>query len=81
MSNFNEDEMGKKLTSIEFRCEVEFRAQVDALASSLNIDRSEFVRSAVAAEVKRQYLMWASLHAVFGDATNITSDSVGRDLK
>lgn len=62
--------MEKKLTTIEFRCSEEFKAQVDSLASSLDMDRSELVRAAVEAEVQRHRAMYEGLHKVFASPTD-----------
>lgn len=61
----------KKLTSIEFRCSEELKAQVDALASSLDIDRSEFVRAAVESEIECRRAQYEALHKAFSSTREV----------
>ena len=68
----------KKISALEFRCDLDFKEQVDALANSLDMDRSEFLRAAVEKEVSRHRQMYESLHKAFGSESESVSDSVGR---
>jgi predicted transcriptional regulator len=68
--------MEKKLSSIEFRCDLDLRDQVDSLSLSLDTTRSEFVRVAVEREVSRHRAMYESLHTVFASTNRRESDKV-----
>ncbi len=56
----------KLLTAIEFRCDFEMKAQIEALAAMLDVTKSDFVRMAVEKELTRHKSMHIGYQEVFG---------------
>ena len=65
--------MEKLLVSMDFKCTEDFKALVTSLANDLNMDRSQFLRLAVEAEVQRHRAMYEALHSTFSnERTTVT---------
>ena len=59
--------MEKLLVSMDFKCTEDFKILVTSLANDLNMDRSQFLRLAVEAEVQRHRAMYEALHSTFAN--------------